>query len=81
MAYSAKRLPPGARPRFGKIDAAVAYSGRGKSRLYELAHQHRGLFKKDGFSTLVDFDVLDRILDALPAADINQQRRDHRSGA
>jgi hypothetical protein len=54
------------RPRMGKVPAAVEYSGRSRSRLYELAQEHRDLFRKDGASTLVDFDVLDRILDALP---------------
>jgi propanediol dehydratase small subunit len=58
------------RPRFGKIPAAVKYSGRSRGRLYQLATAHPGLFKKDGSSTLVDFAVLDQILDALPAADI-----------
>jgi len=33
-----------------------------------------GLFKKHGKSTLVDFDVLDKILDALPAAAISKPR-------
>lgn len=64
-----------ARPRMGKIARAVAYSGRSKSRLYEWAGEYAGLFKKDGKSTLVDFDVLDRILDALPAAEIKPAKR------
>jgi hypothetical protein len=51
----------------GKLPAAVEYSGRSRSRLYELAAQYPDLFRKDGASTLVDFDVLDRILDAFPA--------------
>jgi hypothetical protein len=55
------------RPRMGKLPAAVEYSGRSRSRLYELAAQYPDLFRKDGASTLVDFDVLDRILDAFPA--------------
>jgi len=58
------------RPRFGRIKNAVSYSGRSRGRLYQLASQHAGLFRKDGSSTLVDFDALDRILDALPVADI-----------
>ena len=60
----------GMRPRMGKIAKAVEYSGRSRSRLYELGAQHRGLFRKDGASTLIDFDVLDQILDALPVAEI-----------
>jgi hypothetical protein len=60
----------GPRPRFGSIARAVDYSGRSRSRLYQLAPKHPGLFKKDGASTLVDFDILDQILDNLPAAKI-----------
>jgi hypothetical protein len=63
------------RPRFGKLPVAIAYSGRSRSRLYEWAHENPGLIRKDGASTLIDFDVLDRILDALPIADIKAQRR------
>jgi hypothetical protein len=59
------------RPRLGKIPTAVAYSGRSRTRLYELADEYKGLFKKDGASTLVDFDILDQILDQLPDAVIN----------
>jgi hypothetical protein len=54
----------------GKIPAAVSYSGRSRSRLYEWAGEREGLFRKDGNSTLVDFDILDDILDGLPAAEI-----------
>lgn len=57
-------------PRFGSIPRAIDYSGRSRSRLYQLAAAHRGLFVKDGKSTLVDFAVLDLILDGLPLAKI-----------
>jgi hypothetical protein len=57
-------------PRFGTIPRAVDYSGRSRSRLYQLAAKHEELFRKDGKSTLVDFAVLDRILDELPVAKI-----------
>ena len=56
------------RPRFAKIPAAMRYSGRGGSRLYEWAIQYPGLFRKDGASTIVDLDILDQILDQLPIA-------------
>ena len=59
-------LPRGVRPRMGKMPAAVAYSGRSKSRIYEWGQQFPELFRKDGASTLIDFNVLDRILDSLP---------------
>jgi hypothetical protein len=57
-------------PRFGTIPRAVDYSGRSRSRLYQLAAKHAGLFRKDGKSTLVDFAILDQILDELPVAKI-----------
>jgi hypothetical protein len=64
-------IPSTAVPRrYGGIPAAVDYSGRSRSRLYQLAAKHKGLFKKDGKSTIVDFSVLDGILDALPVAQI-----------
>jgi hypothetical protein len=56
--------------RWGTIPQAVDYSGRSRSRLYELAREHEGLFVKDGTSTVVNFGVLDRILEELPAAKI-----------
>ena len=58
------------RPRTGKIRAAVQYSGIGRSSLYELAPQYEGLFLKFKKSTLVNFEVLDRIINALPPAKI-----------
>jgi hypothetical protein len=57
------------RPRFGRIPAAVAYSGISKSALYELRTRAPKLFRKNGTATLVDFDVLDAVLDALPIAE------------
>jgi hypothetical protein len=63
------RMPvPG--QRFGSISQAVAYSSIGRTKLYELAGQHAGLFKKFGGRTVVDFLVYDAILDALPNAQI-----------
>jgi hypothetical protein len=72
--------PPGVqaapleRPRFGKIPAALAYSGLGRTKLYELAGEHPGLFRKLGKSTLIDFALLDRILDDLPTAKVKPNR-------
>jgi hypothetical protein len=42
---------------------------RGNS-LVGLAAKHTGLFVKDGASTLVDFTILDEILDRFPVAKI-----------
>jgi hypothetical protein len=58
------------RPRTGRIPAAIAYSGLSRSTLYELAPQNPGLFLKAGAATLINFDVLDRIIDTFPTADI-----------
>jgi hypothetical protein len=58
------------RPRFGNIRRAVDYSGRSRATLYIWASRTPELFKKDGKSTIVDFSVLDGILDALPIAQI-----------
>jgi hypothetical protein len=58
------------RPRSGRISNAVEYSGIGRSMLYELASKYCGLFKKNGKATIVDYDVLDVIIDALPNAEI-----------
>jgi hypothetical protein len=58
------------KPRFGKIPAAAAYSGLGRTRLYEIAAENPGLFRKSGKSTLVDFEYLDQVLNRLPAAAI-----------
>jgi len=49
---------------------ALQYSGTSRSGLYEWAAEYPGLFRKNGAATLVDFDILDTILDGLPAAEI-----------
>jgi hypothetical protein len=66
--------PNRVRPRSGNLRTAEIYSGMSRSSLYELAAVYRGLFKKAGASTIVDFDVLDRVIDALPAAEIKPPR-------
>jgi hypothetical protein len=65
-----RRPTPTARPRYGRIGDAVNYSSICRTRLYELARQYRGLFRKNGGATVVDYDVLDAILDELPVAKI-----------
>jgi hypothetical protein len=61
---------PARQRRFGRIPRAVEYGGISRSGLYLLAVQHRDLFKKNGRTTLVDFDVLDRVLNSLPPANL-----------
>ena len=48
-------------------------------KLYQLAAQHRGLFRKADAATIVDLKMLDQILGALPAAEITS--RDETSNA
>jgi hypothetical protein len=58
------------RPRFGRITAAEGRSGLKRSALYRLAGRHEGLFRKAGAATIVDLELLDQILAALPPARI-----------
>jgi hypothetical protein len=63
------------RRRFGKLPAATEYSALSRATLYELAAKYPGLFKKNGAATIVDFDILDEVLDELPVAKIKPARR------
>lgn len=58
------------RPRFSRIRTASAYSGVSRSSLYLLAPKVPGLFVKFGRNTLVNLEILDSVLDALPVADL-----------
>jgi hypothetical protein len=55
---------------FGRIPEAIARSGLSKGSLYNLAAKHPGLFRKMGSATIVDFRILNEVLDALPAAEL-----------
>ena len=61
------------RPRFGKIPVAVAYSGISRTLLYKLREATPSLFRKNGKATLVDFDILDELLNRLPVAERKQR--------
>jgi hypothetical protein len=63
------------RPRSGRIKHARVYSGFGRSALYALAAAHPGLFKKNGAAVIVDYDILDEIIAALPPAKIKTPKR------
>jgi hypothetical protein len=65
--------------RFGRIPGAVQRSGLSRSKLYEMAAEHPGLFRKADSVTLVDFRRLDKILAGLPAADISKRTDDDRA--
>jgi hypothetical protein len=60
--------------RFGRIPAAVQRSGLSRSKLYEYAAQHPGLFRKADRATIVDFGILDAIQEALPAANVKASK-------
>ena len=57
-------------PRFGRIPDGMARSGLSRSKLYEVASQHPGLFKKLDAATIVDLRKLDQVLADLPVAEI-----------
>jgi hypothetical protein len=57
--------------RWGRISDAIDYSGLSRTSLYKLAAANRGLFKKHGAATIVDFEILDRVLEASPAAELS----------
>jgi hypothetical protein len=65
-----ERLPSLVRPRSGRINDAILYSGFARSKLYELAADYPDLFRKAGSRVIVDYDVLDAIIAALPRAEI-----------
>ena len=56
--------------RFGKVKDALDYSGISRSRLYQWGARRPDLFRKNGRASIVDFDVLDDLLDGLPPAKI-----------
>jgi hypothetical protein len=57
--------------RWGRIPDAIERSGLGRSYLYKLAAEHPGLFRKHGAATIVDFQILDAILEAAPTAKLS----------
>ena len=59
-------------PRSGKIPAAIERTGIRRSTLYKLAAQNPGLLKKVGAATIVDFRLLDALIDQLPPAQLKK---------
>jgi hypothetical protein len=57
---SVEAVAASTRPRFGRIQTAINYSGIGRSMLYIAAASHPGLFRKNGAAVIVDFDILDQ---------------------
>jgi hypothetical protein len=68
-------------PRFGRIADAKKRSGLSRAKLYEIAAQHAGLFKKAGAATIVDLWRLDEVLATLPAARIAERAPDSSSAS
>jgi len=56
------------RRRFVRVKEAATYSGFSRARLYQLAHEHPDLFRKDRGISFIDLDVVDRIHKGLPTA-------------
>jgi len=69
------RAPSLVRPRSGRIKDAVIYSGFARSKLYELAADHPDLFRKLGARVIVDYNVIDAIIAALPRAVIKPPKK------
>jgi hypothetical protein len=58
--------------RWGKVSAAVKRGPAGRSKLYDLARKHPGLFRKLDGMTVVDLVRYDEILSAAPPADLKE---------
>jgi hypothetical protein len=58
--------------RFGRIPDATRRSGLSRTIIYEIAAEHKGLFRKAGSATIVDLQMLDQILAKLPPAKIKK---------
>jgi len=52
----------------------MRYASVSRSRLYEWAKKNEKLFRKNGNFTIVDFEVLDEILDELPLAELKADK-------
>jgi hypothetical protein len=57
-------------PRFGRIPDAKRRTGLSRGKLYEIAAENPGLFRKAGAATIVDLRKLDRVIADLPEAEI-----------
>jgi hypothetical protein len=62
-------------PRWGRIPDAERQSGTKRSKLYEIARENPGLFRKAGHAVIVDLHMLDGILAALPPADLKKSTK------
>jgi hypothetical protein len=60
--------------RFGRIPDARRRSGLCRAKLYQIAAQHSGLFRKAGGATIVDLQKLDEILATCPPARLSTRK-------
>jgi hypothetical protein len=56
--------------RWSRVPQACDHSGMSKSSLYKIASQNPGLFRKHGRSTFVDLQMLDKIIEDAPPAEL-----------
>ncbi len=64
----ATKKPSGLRPRLMPIDDACAYSGFGRTKLYEELGNGNIIACKHGRRTLINLDSIDRFIESLPTA-------------
>lgn len=55
---------------WGRVSDATKHSCISRSKLYEIAARYRGLFRKVDGVTIVDMDLLDRIVAESPPAEL-----------
>jgi hypothetical protein len=60
--------------RWGRPSQSKARSGVTRTKLYKIAKKHKGLLRKLDDATIVDFDMLDRILAELPPAELGHDK-------
>jgi hypothetical protein len=61
---------PSRSKRWGTVNETTQEYPLGKTEVYETAREHPELLRKWGRKTIVDWDLLDEIMDALPAAEL-----------
>jgi hypothetical protein len=58
-------------PRWGRPGISKQRCGLSRSELYVIATENKGVFRKRGAATIVDYDKVDQILAKLPDAEIS----------
>jgi len=60
--------------RFVRVPAAAERCGLSRSKLYEVARDNPGLFRKVGGATMVDLEMLDRVISKFPVAELGKTK-------